>query len=208
MTVSDLVIRPAVCDDAEAIAAIYAPYVTQTAVSFEYVAPTADEIRRRMEKTLKRYPYFVATVDNRLIGCEPHGWQEKGFASEKAGFGVTHVQSGTDIVGYAYAGPFHPRAAFFRSAETSIYVERGFHQRGIGRALYERLESALKQQGILNLNACIAYPDPEDEYLTLDSVRFHERLGYVIVAHFHKCGWKFNRWYDMVWMEKMIGEHE
>ena len=60
----------------------------------------------------------------------------------------------------------------------------------------------------MNLNACIAYPDPEDEYLTLDSVRFHERLGYVIVAHFHKCGWKFNRWYDMVWMEKMIGVHE
>ena len=177
MSISDLVIRPAVYDDAEAIAAIYAPYVTQTAVSFEYVAPTAEEIRLRMEKTLKRYPYFVATVDNRLIG-------------------------------YAYGGPFHPRAAFFRSAETSIYVERGFHQRGIGRALYERLESALKQQGILNLNACIAYPDPEDEYLTLDSVRFHERLGYVIVGHFHKCGWKFNRWYDMVWMEKMIGEHE
>ena len=177
MSISDLTIRPAVCDDAEAIAAIYAPYVTQTAVSFEYVAPTAEEIRQRMEKTLKLYPYFVAMVDNR-------------------------------IVGYAYAGSFHPRAAFFRSAETSIYVERGFHQRGIGRALYERLESALQQQGILNLNACIAYPDPEDEYLTLDSVRFHERLGYVIVAHFHKCGWKFNRWYDMVWMEKMIGVHE
>ncbi len=177
MSISDLVIRPAVCDDAEAIAEIYAPYVTQTAVSFEYVAPTAEEIRRRMEKTLKQYPYFVAMVNNRLVG-------------------------------YAYAGPFHPRAAFFRSVETSIYVEWGFHQRGIGRALYERLESALKQQGIVNLNACIAYPDPEDEYLTLDSIRFHERLGYVKCAHFHKCGWKFNRWYDLIWMEKMIGEHE
>ena len=177
MSISDLVIRPAVCDDAEAIAAIYAPYVTQTAVSFEYVAPTAEEIRFRMEKTLKQYPYFVAMVNNRLIG-------------------------------YAYAGPFHPRAAFFRSVETSIYVKQGFHQRGVGRALYERLESALKQQGIVNLNACIAYPDPEDEYLTLDSVRFHERLGYVKCAHFHKCGWKFNRWYDLIWMEKIIGEHE
>ena len=174
---SDLLIREAKIDDAKILAHIYSYYVTDTAVSFEYVAPTAEEIRRRMEKTLKQYPYFVATVNNRLIG-------------------------------YAYAGPFHPRAAFYRSAETSIYVKQGFHQCGVGRALYERLESALKQQGIVNLNACIAYPDPEDEYLTLDSVRFHERLGYVKCAHFHKCGWKFNRWYDLIWMEKIIGEHE
>ena len=201
MSISDLVIRPAVYDDAEAIAAIYAPYVTQTAVSFEYVAPTAEEIRRRMEKTLKRYPYLVAVVDKQHVGCEPHGRKEKGCT-------FSQLNSGTDLVGYAYAGPFHPRAAFFRSVETSIYVKQGFHQRGIGRALYERLEFALKQQGIVNLNACIAYPDPEDEYLTLDSVRFHERLGYVKCAHFHKCGWKFNRWYDLIWMEKMIGEHE
>ena len=57
------------------------------------------------------------------------------------------------------------------------------------------------------MNACIAYTDKEDEFLTLDSVRFHERLGYSKVAHFHQCGRKFGRWYDMIWMEKLIGEH-
>ena len=62
-------------------------------------------------------------------------------------------------------------------------------------------------QGILNMNACISFIDPEDEYLTQDSVRFHERLGYQKVAHFHQCGKKFNRWYDMIWMEKMLGDH-
>ena len=61
--------------------------------------------------------------------------------------------------------------------------------------------------GILNANACIAYPQIEDEYLTKDSVRFHEKLGYEMVGTFHQCGYKFGRWYDMVWMEKMIGEH-
>lgn len=45
---------------------------------------------------------------------------------------------------------------------------------GIGRRLYEELENILKQQGILNVNACIAYPQAEDEYLTKDSVLFHE----------------------------------
>ena len=61
--------------------------------------------------------------------------------------------------------------------------------------------------GILNLYACIAVPEAEDETLTLDSVRFHARMGYVEAGHYHWCGYKFGRWYDMVWMEKMIGEH-
>lgn len=63
------------------------------------------------------------------------------------------------------------------------------------------------RQGILNLNACIGYPREEDAYLTRDSVRFHEKLGYRMVGEFHQCGYKFGRWYDMVWMEKIIGEH-
>lgn len=41
----------------------------------------------------------------------------------------------------------------------------------------------------------------------MDSVYFHEKLGYQMVGRFHDSGYKFNRWYDMVWMEKMIGEH-
>ena len=77
-------------------------------------------------------------------------------------------------------------------------------------ATYQRLqgEEILKKQGILNVNACIGYPQIEDEYLTQDSVRFHEKLGYSMVGTFHKCGYKFGRWYDMVWMEKFIGEHD
>lgn len=63
-------------------------------------------------------------------------------------------------------------------------------------------------QGILNANACIAWPTGDDPYLTKDSVRFHEKLGYQMVGTFHQCGYKFERWYDMVWMEKMLGEHE
>ena len=65
----------------------------------------------------------------------------------------------------------------------------------------------MKEMGILNLYACIAYPEEEDEYLTKNSVRFHEHLGFKEAGRFHKCGYKFNRWYDMVWMEKLIGEH-
>jgi len=112
-----------------------------------------------------------------------------------------------EILGYAYVSPFHERKAYDWAVETSIYVDRDRKRMGIGRKLYEALEQILAAQGILNLNACIAYPAREDEHLTKDSVNFHQYLGYRLVGEFHQCGYKFNRWYNMVWMEKSIGEH-
>lgn len=111
------------------------------------------------------------------------------------------------IEGYAYASPFHSRAAYAWGVETSVYVRRENRGTGAGGLLYRRLEALLKMQGILNLNACIAFADPEDEYLTNASVLFHGHMGFRMVGRFTQCGWKFGRWYDMVWMEKLIGEH-
>lgn len=111
------------------------------------------------------------------------------------------------ICGYAYVSPFHERAAYDWAVETSIYVDRHKKGMGIGKKLYETLEWILKQQNILNLNACIACTEKEDEYLTNASVHYHEHLGYRMVGEFKQCGYKFHRWYNMVWMEKHIGEH-
>jgi phosphinothricin acetyltransferase len=111
-------------------------------------------------------------------------------------------------VGYAYASAFKERAAYQWAVETSIYVDMQKRQNGVGRLLYEALEQRLREQGILNSNACISYAEVEDDHLTNGSVHFHEKLGYELVAHFHKCGKKFGKWYDMVWMEKMLGEHK
>ena len=112
-----------------------------------------------------------------------------------------------EIRGYAYAGPFSPRAAYDRSCETTVYLDRAVRGRGYGWALYEALEAALKERGFLNLYAKIADPEVEDEYLTKVSQRFHSRLGFTKVGEFHRCGCKFGRWYNMVCMEKIIGEH-
>ena len=65
----------------------------------------------------------------------------------------------------------------------------------------------MKMQGILNLNACIACLSKKDEHISDDSLIFHKKRGYKYVGKFHKCGYKFNKWYDMVWMEKHIGSH-
>ena len=89
----------------------------------------------------------------------------------------------------------------------TIYVNQKKKHMGIGGKLYAALEEALRAQHILNLNACIGYPQNEDEYLTKDSEKFHQTLGYRLVGTFHDSGYKFGRWYDMIWMEKMLGEH-
>lgn len=111
------------------------------------------------------------------------------------------------IMGYACAGPFKERAAYDWAAETTVYVRRDGRRRGTGRALYAALERCVAAQGILNLNACVAAPEREDQYLTWDSVEFHCRMGYRTAGEFFQCGCKFGRWYNMVWMEKHIGPH-
>ena len=108
------------------------------------------------------------------------------------------------IQGYSYAGVFKGRAAYDHCCEVTIYLDRDSKGKGYGRALYEALEDALKKQGILNLYACIGDPIVEDEYLTKDSEKFHQHMGYTKVGEFHKCGYKFGRWYNMIWMEKFI----
>lgn len=169
-------IREANISDAKAIQTIYAPYVEQTAVTFEYNVPSVEEFRKRITTVMQKYPWIVAEDEGK-------------------------------IVGYAYASAFKERDAYQWAVETSIYVDSNMKQLGIGRLLHDALEQRLKAQGILNMNACISFIETEDEYLSHDSIRFHQRLGYEKVAHFHQCGKKFGRWYDMIWMEKLIGEH-
>lgn len=169
-------IRPASPGDAAALLQIYAPYVTGTAITFEYEVPDIDEFRRRIAHTLEKYPYLVAEVNG-------------------------------EIVGYAYASPFKERAAYDWAVETSIYVDHQKKKMGIGKCLHDALESALKMQGILNMEACIASPEAPDAYLNRNSIEFHTHIGYRMVGEFKQCGYKFGRWYNMVWMEKLIGEH-
>ena len=170
-------IRSAVPQDAPALLAVYAPYIRDTAITFEYDTPSETEFAQRIADTLKRYPYLVL--------------EEEG-----------------EILGYAYAGTFKSRAAYDWAVEVTIYIRRDVHGKGYGRALYEALEKELRLRHYLNAYACIAYADKEDATLTHASPRFHEAMGYSRCGVFHQCGYKFGRWYDMIWMEKMLGSHE
>lgn len=112
------------------------------------------------------------------------------------------------IVAYTYAHRFRERAAFDWVVEVSLYVKENLRGHGIGGKLYQTLEEALAKQGIKNCYACIAAPDGEDPYLTMDSPNFHRHVGYEDVGILHKSGYKFDRWYHMYIMEKFIGQHD
>ncbi len=169
-------IRQATVADAESLLKIYAYYVTETAISFEIKIPTLTNFRARISQTLKKFPYLVAEVENK-------------------------------IVGYAYAHEFVGREAYKFSAELTIYLDKNFRGVGIGKKLYTELENILQAQGIKNLYACVGWIEIEDEFLNHASANFHQHLGFKICGKFTKCGNKFNRWYDMIWLEKIIGEH-
>ena len=111
------------------------------------------------------------------------------------------------IAGFAYASAFRERAAYDWAAETTIYLRQDRRGKGIGKKLYLALGDILKRQNVINLNACIAYTPNEDAHLDNTSMAFHKHLGYSKAAHFSKCGYKFGKWYDVIWMEKMLGEH-
>lgn len=174
---NDVLIRPAVLSDAEVLLRIYSYYVLNTAVSFEEIPPSVGAFKKRVEST--------------LAGGWPYLVAERG--------GV--------ILGFAYAGALNPRSAYRYSCEMTVYLDPDARGAGVGTALYTALEEILKKREILNLYACIASPEEEDAFLTNASERFHEHMGYRRVGTFHRCGFKFDRWYNMIWMEKMLAPH-
>lgn len=174
MTKEKSIIRLATERDANQLLEIYAPYVKNTAITFEYSVPSIQEFSSRIQNVLKKYPFIVAEIEGK-------------------------------IAGYAYGNTFQERAAYDWTAETTVYVRQDKTKLGLGKELYNALEKTLAAQNIIKLYACIAYSENDDEYLNHNSLEFHQHLGYRVVGKFQDCGYKFNRWYNMAWLEKQIG---
>ena len=69
--------------------------------------------------------------------------------------------------------------------------------KGVGTKLYDALEDLLEQMGYIHFLACISLPNEA-------SLALHRKRGYQQVAHFPKIGYKFNRWHDIVWLQKSL----
>jgi phosphinothricin acetyltransferase len=162
-------IRAVTLADAAAIQAIYAPYVTDTVISFETTPPSVEDMAARILKATGKYPWLVY---------------------------VTGEQQGSDpqpsITGYAYASPHRERAAYQWSVDVSVYVSPAYHRRSIGRGLYTALFALLRAQGFINAYAGIALPNE-------GSVGIHTALGFEPVGIYQQVGYKLGRWHDVGW---------
>jgi phosphinothricin acetyltransferase len=164
-----MLFRPSRDADIPAMTAIYAHYVNHTTASFETEAPDAAEIGRRRERILEK--------------------------------GLPWLVAEIDGVaaGYAYAGPYRPRAAYRFTLENSIYLDPAYAGKGIGGALLARLIEDCETWGARQMIAVIGGSD------NLASIRLHEKLGFRHAATLHAAGFKFGGWVDSVLMQRPLG---
>ena len=101
------------------------------------------------------------------------------------------------IVGWASLSPFHPRSAYRRTVENSIYVRSDRQRQGIGAAL---LSDAIDRAKALGHHTIIAGIDMEQA----TSAHIHQRFGFTEVAHLKEVGFKFGRWLDVIYLQKML----
>ncbi len=155
-------IRLATEADAGAIQAIYAPYVQNTPISFELEPPPVEEMRERIRKTLRLFPWLV---------CENGQGR---------------------VVGYAYASRHRERAAYQWSVDATVYVDPRAHRMGVGRGLYTSLFALLRLQGFFNVYAGIALPNEASVSLHtavgFQPVGVYRAVGYKL-GKWHDVSW-------------------
>jgi phosphinothricin acetyltransferase len=166
----ELRIEPATKADAAAIAELYAHHVLHGTATFETAPPDASEIAARMEKLRTAgMPWLVARDANGAL------------------------------LGYAYAGPFHSRAAYRYTCENTIYIRHDRLGRGLGTVLLEALLAACEACGLRQVVALIAGTEPA-------SVALHAKAGFVEVGRLKSVGRKHGKWIDVLHMQLALGD--
>lgn len=109
------------------------------------------------------------------------------------------VEDGGEVLGFAYGNWFKPRPAYRFSAEDSIYMAPEATGKGLGRALLAELLAALERAGVRKVMAVIG------DSANAGSIGLHRALGFEPAGVINSCGWKFDRWLDIVLMQKPLG---
>jgi L-amino acid N-acyltransferase YncA len=155
-------LRPAEPGDAAKIAAIYAPFCHETAVSFETTAPDEGKMRERISTLTERYPWLVA------------------------------VSETGDVLGYAYAGKHRERAAYRWSVDFTAYLVPEAKRRGIGTELYRALVKICQSLGYYRAFAGITLPNEASvrlhEKIGFRPIGVYRRVGFKL-GKWHDVGW-------------------
>lgn len=166
-----ILVRPSTPDDLPAISALYGWHVRHGTGSFELDPPDMAEMARRRDDVLaKGLPWIVA-----------------------------ERRDGGGVLGYAYACPFRPRAAYRHALEDSVYVADTARGRGVGRLLLAELIARCEAAGARQMFAVIG------DSANAASIALHRALGFEDVGTMRSAGWKFDRWLDVVILQRALG---
>lgn len=103
------------------------------------------------------------------------------------------------VVGFAYANWFRPREAFRYCAEDSVYIAPQLQGHGLGQTLLRELMQQCEASGIRKMVAVVG------DSANVGSIRLHETMGFTQAATLPACGWKHDRWLDIVILERWLG---
>ena len=163
-----MIVRPAESRDMAALAAIYGHHVLHGFGTFEEVPPSADELEARRQAVVARGLPYLL--------------------AEEAG----------RVLGFAYAGPFRPRAAYRYTVEDSVYIAPDMQGRGVGKAVLSAVIAACESLGIRQVVAVIG------DSGNAGSIGLHKALGFTHQGVGQGFGYKHGRWVDIVWMQKAL----
>jgi phosphinothricin acetyltransferase len=159
------------------------------------------------ERIAEIYNHYIAT-DTATFEVDPIGeaaMAQRIAAAQSAGLPWIVATDVLGIIGYAYAAPFHERAAYARTVTASVYLDRAARGRGVGTALYRELLRRLEalDEGVHapveSVVALIALPNDA-------SVALHESLGFEKRGHLERVGRKFDRWIDVGYWQRAFGD--
>jgi L-amino acid N-acyltransferase YncA len=162
-------IRLSTLQDIPEITAIYAHFVLHSTATFETEAPSQQDMAVRREDVLSKGLPYLVITQN------------------------------NEVMGFAYANWFKPRAAYRFSAENSIYLRHDAARSGLGRLLLAELLTQLEQRGVRKVMAVIGGSD------NLASIGLHRALGFTHAGLIEGAGWKQDRWLDLVLMQRTLG---
>ncbi len=122
-----------------------------------------------------------------------HWWAQK----MEGDYPVIIADVDGQVAAFATYGVFRARAAYRTTMEHSVYVHPSFQQRGIGRLLLKAIEQEARNRGV---HVLIGGIDAENH----TSIRLHQQEGFTQAAHLHEVAYKFDRWLDLVLLEKIL----
>lgn len=145
------------------------------------------------------YNYYVA---NTTISFEEHPVSAEQMAERilevrAASLPWLVAESSGRVLGYAYASKWKARSAYRFSAETSVYLHSGATGQGLGSQLYKALFRVLQEMGVHVAIGGIALPNEA-------SISLHEKFGMKKIAHFEQVGFKFDKWVDVGYWQKVL----